>query len=181
MTCVAAYIDGEVVVMTSDSASIDTEGFVAIREPNSKVWKASIGTEDILVGFSGDFGVGSYIHHSFQWPIKHFNECMFTYFSRSLEILEKTICRRFDKKDLDWALLIGAGKQLFTLAPGGYIETTVEKFAAIGSGETIAKGALFILQHTTEPSWRKLEECLIAASHFDSSVRRPFCTEYLMK
>lgn len=179
MTCVVGYIDGEVVLLASDCASVDSNGYIVLREQNSKVWRVSIGSGDeIIVGFCGDFGIGTIIKHLFQWPKKK-HEPFPEYFSKVLLQLE-TFLKKRDKKEDDWSLLIGAAGQLYTIIPGGVVETSVECFSAIGSSELIAKGAMHIMQ-STRPSWEILEEALLAAAHFDSSVRAPFTMEYLMK
>lgn len=174
MTCIAAYIDGNVVVMSCDSSSTLDDGSLVVRRGQQKMWTTKCGIK-IILGFCGQFGKGQWIRYGFQWP--EFYEPLENWLITSVQpALRQSMIQRFGTDtNLDWTLLLGISKpgRLFILSPCGDIEESTKKFAAIGSGSDLAKGALEALESVDMLSWDRLESAMSAASQFRTDVHGP--------
>ncbi len=186
MTCIVAIIDGNCVLMGSDSAAVDEEGSIQIRVGPSKCWKQSVEDEQFLVGFAGGFAEGLFIRHAFQWPAKKNSESLFDWLvSKVQPRLQKKLAERFHNRleSIDWQLIVAFKPgRIFTLTPCGDVCETSSNYSAIGSGSNAALSCLETLQHekSNSRSWEKIDLALRMAEHFHWSVRGPFHTEVLV-
>ena len=180
MTCIVAYIDGNVVLMSSDSVSNTECGSRVVRRGVPKVWTVNVGIE-IIVGFCGNFGNGQWLRHGFEWPRfdpeiddrETVEEWLVSRVQRALRIRS---IERFGLEDSkEWVLLIGLARpgRLFVLSPCGDVEESFKKFAAIGSGAEVAKGALEALESFNMMPWERLEAAMSAAKEFRCDVGGP--------
>ena len=186
MTCIVAIIDGNCVVMGSDSAAVDEEGSIQVRAGPSKCWTQKIDREDFLVGFAGGFAEGSFIRHAFRWPDRKSKESHMEWLVKRVQPkLQKKLAERFSNRveSIDWQLIVAfkPGK-IFTLLPCGDVAESESKFSAIGSGSCAALSCLETLDHerSASPSWEKIDLALKMAENFHWSVRSPFHVKVLV-
>jgi ATP-dependent protease HslVU (ClpYQ) peptidase subunit len=179
MTCIVAVVDGNCVVMGSDSASVAGEN-LQVRAGVSKSWLCKLGKDELLIGFAGNFGEGLFIRHAFQWPKRSRGQTLEAWLVADVQpALQKALRERFDdRKDepLEWVLLVAAKPgRIFTLSQCGDVQESKTKFAAIGAGFSTALGCLEALeqQQSDMVSWDKVDLALKVAEKFHSSVRAP--------
>ena len=182
MTCIVAYVDGNVVLMSSDSCSTTDDGAIVVRHGQQKVWTLDCGIQ-IIVGFCGNFGNGQWVRYGFKWPRYCGMPLERWLISKVQPALRLSFITRFGPDaNVDWNLIVGFPRpgRLFVLSPCGDIEESEKNFAAIGSGRDVAKGALEALESVPMYSWERLELAMAAAIQFRSDVRSPVHLEALI-
>ena len=186
MTCIVAIIDGNCVVMGSDSAAVDDEGRIQIRAGPSKCWTQTNGQEEFLVGFAGGFAEGLFIRHAFEWPSKKQSESIFQWLVKKVQPkLQKKLAERFHNRldSIEWELILGFKPgNLYILSPCGDVGESTSKYAAIGSGSCAALSCLETLEHegSQSTSWEKIDLALQMSENFHWSVRSPFHVQALV-
>jgi ATP-dependent protease HslVU (ClpYQ) peptidase subunit len=180
MTCTIGFIDGRIVIIASDSAAT-SENAYTLRRKNSKIWS----DRHLIFGFAGDFAVCQWIRYVFIWP--EFSESgnhEQSYLVKCSHGIEKGLKERFPDTPQaslkDWQLMIGLNGRLFVMYSNGDVEESIENFAAIGSGASIALGSL----HATKilnaklpdklTSWDHIQLALEASAANDVNIKRPF-------
>jgi len=177
MTCTIGYIDGNVVVMGSDSAATTEDNSLKLRKGSTKVWIQN----DYLIGFCGHFSVLMFLKHVFKWPTKK------DHYSIEYWLLKKVFPKIRDyfkeRPDVTWTLMFGFPKpgRLIILDQFGDIEETHDNFAVIGSSENLALGCLKGMENLDIPSWEKIDKALSVAEKYNNSVKGPMYIEYIMK
>lgn len=179
MTCIVAIIDGNCVVMGSDSASVEGEN-MSVRAGSSKSWSCYVGKEEILVGFAGNFAEGNFIRYAFEWPKRKKGQEVAEWLVADVQPnIQKCLKERFeDRKDvpIEWVLLIGVKPgRLFVLSQCGDVQEALAPYAAIGAGFSTALGCLetLDLESSSLLSWERVEMALKVSEKFHSSVRGP--------
>jgi ATP-dependent protease HslVU (ClpYQ) peptidase subunit len=192
MTVIAAIVDGNVCVFSSDSGAFSDDS-VSLRK-GSKVFNKRIeGAGECLVGFAGTFAICQWI------KFLEFPECPVTvncieeYLVTILQpFLQMSIQKRWKKVaeveanvDVrDYQLLLGMHGCLYTLYSNGDVEKAqafegMLCFASIGSAGDIANAAMFAIQPCAMRSWEILEVGMKNALQFSLHVRAPFDVRYL--
>lgn len=176
MTCTIGYIDGNVVVMGSDSAATTEDNSLKLRK-GSKIWKQ----DDYLIGFCGHFSVLMFLKHVFKWPLKKPHHTIEYWLLK--KVYTKIRDHFKERQDVTWTLMFGFPRpgRLIILDQFGDIEETHDNFAVIGSSENLALGCLKGLEHIDIPSWEKVEKALKIAEIYNNSVKGPMYVEYIMK
>ena len=177
MTCTVAHTDGNAVVIATDSAGTDSDGTLVVRSAGSKSWK--VPDQDVLVGFSGDFSVGNWIRHGFEWPRRPQYMDAHRWLVAHVHVrLRKSLLKRFGDeviKEADWSLVVGVPRpgRLFVMYACGDVEETSKAYTAIGAGAQLALGCLAALEGCGLPCWERLETAVRVSEQFHASVRGP--------
>jgi len=180
MTCTVGHVDGDVVVIGSDSSATDDSGALSTRRGSQKVWVARVQEDfSVLVGFSGGFAQGCWVRHNFKWPQRPVWMAPQQWLvARVQPALKTSLSGRFGSaawKEMDWALLVGLRSpgRLYVLSPCGDVEEASVPYAAIGAAAQLATGCLAALEAADLPSWVRVEQALYVSERFHSTVRAP--------
>lgn len=191
MTVVCAIRDGNVILMSADSAATADSGF-SVQRKDSKMFRLSVQVgskeQEMLVGFCGEYHRFQLMACSFKCPPSHKHMDAWTYMvSEFVPALRKFFGKRFphkeDKSDNfmgseEVALLVAFQQRMFSVYCDGQVEESAHGFAAIGVNES-ALGALHALQSSELVSWERIDCAMRAAAAFSSTVGAPFYTEVL--
>ena len=179
MTVIVAKTDGDVVLMGCDSSSITDDGKFVVRRGNTKVWKFTLGSEDIMIGFCGTFAVGSWVRYGFEWPAVQYPIKQWLVVD-VVPALRESIAKRFrldnkDEFDTTFILCFRRPGRIFVLSPCGDVEEPSNTFTAIGSGSEIALGAMSTLKMIGSDlmSWDEVDIALKTSEQHHSSVHGP--------
>ena len=173
MTCIAAVVEGDRVFMGGDSAASD--GCDLVVRADQKVFRNG----PMLMGFAGSFRMGQLLRYSFT-PPKHarrkdVHRYMVTDFVDAVrDCLKKGgFAQRLNEVEaIDGLFVVGYLGRLFTVDTDYQVGEAMDGFAAVGSGSSIASGALYV---TSGVSARKrIRNALEAAERYSAGVRRPF-------
>ncbi len=178
MTCVVGAIDGQDVILGSDSAAIGApDGSEIYTPPEPKVFTCG----PYAFGVCGSYRVAQVLRYAEQLPEPSRNLDFGSFLIRDLapaigELLEaKSVVgshRTYLGKRV--ALLLGFQGQLWCIASDLTVLPEVD-FGAIGSGRLRAYAALHALKAAgIEPAQRRLELALEAAAKYTASVRPPW-------
>ena len=167
------------VLMAADSAAVD--GDLISQRKNSKIWRVSVGSLHMLVGFCGSYNEAMFLRYSFTWP--PYKGPIENYLiSKVLPKLCKDLKTRFgENREDEMQILIGIANpgRIFMLLMPCDIEEG-ESYLAIGSGSLTALGclsALHSLKHGTKQ--QQLMMALETSEKFHTSVRGPMQVETL--
>ena len=196
MTCIVGMVDGNVVLIGSDSAATDEFGNqevqrdaklftlqvpVAGRPEGPKGPKASM-----LIGFSGSFLVAQAIRWMLNVPRYRPTEPIMKYMvahfvPAARAAVTKALGEPKDTESMfrEATFLIGFQGRLFTVESNGQIMESLHGYASVGAGSSTALGAMWA--SGSRDAWTVLEDGLHAAEYFCSTVRGPFHIEYAMK
>lgn len=178
MTCIAAMIDGDEVVMGGDSAGIG--GWDLELRADSKVFT----TGDYIIGYTSSFRMGQLLQYrlvppqviplgsfdSMRWMATAFIEAVRKVFSEGgLEKKEHEVVS-------GGQFLVGFNGRLFAIDTDYQVRESRSSFNAVGAGMAYALGALGALEYdATEPSKEyKIRRSLEVAEQFSAAVRGPF-------
>jgi len=175
MTCIVSVIKDDKVWMGADSAGV-CNNILDIRSDKKVFIK-----NDFLIGFTSSFRMGDILKYNFNptrcedWDLEKY---MVTTFVDDLrEFFSK---HGFLKKDnnVDYGgnFLVGIRGRIFEIGTDFQVGWTSNNYTAIGSGELVAKGALYTMFNNFE-NLSPLTMCtaaLNAAQHHTTSVREPF-------
>lgn len=203
MTCIVGIVDGNVVLIGSDSAATDASGAQEIqRAPKTFELRIPVvggrGHLTMVLGFAGCFRVAQAV----QWiskvpsynPSRPLMEYLVRHFVPAVEAaVTKAIgLPKGEETNVlrESSFLIGFQGRLFTLYFNGQLLEAQHGYASIGSGASVALGAMWAIQNAAhngaaaadEPPapWTVLDHGLAAAEYLCSGVRRPFHIEYVM-
>lgn len=178
MTCVVGTIDGETVVLASDSAAIgDPDGSEIYTMPEPKVFASG----PYVVGVCGSYRVGQVLRYRAELPEPPPSTDLRSFLVRDLapaigDLLaaEGVVGSHRTFLGNKVALLVGCQGQLWCI--GSDLTVMPEgEFGAIGSGRLRAYAALHALKAAgIEPVQRRLELALEAAAKYTASVRPPW-------
>jgi len=174
MTIAIGIVDGNVIFMGCDSASV-SETDCCIRTGISKVWRITVPNYgDALIGFSGNFATCQSIRYAFDWPAcpKKCTSLIEYLVSKAQPALLQYIKKQF-QTDSEWTLLFGSEKQLYRMYSDGDVESCEKPFMCIGDASDVANGVLYSSDPSDMP-WTKMESAFEASRYFKTSVRGPF-------
>lgn len=187
---VCALRDGNVILMSADSAATSESGFRVSRR-DSKLFRLPVFEtrsrlrRDMLLGFCGEFIRFQFMSCRFKPPCIHPEQDAWHYMvSVFVPALREFMVLHFGESgglilgSESETLLVAFRKRIFSVFSNGQVEETREEFSAIGAQEA-ALGALHALRGSAEPSWDVLDTAMRAAEAYSSTVRAPFDTELL--
>lgn len=172
MTCVIGLIDKDKIYMGADSAGVSGLG-LSIRADQKVFIKG-----DFIMGFTASFRMGQLLQYNLQIPSHHRGtdsfEYMVTSFVNAVRECMKNggFAEKKDEKEKAGTFMVGHQGRLFRIDSDYQVAENVLPYDAIGCGENIALGALFVSGHL-KPKERILR-ALEASEQFSSGVRRPF-------
>lgn len=179
MTCIAGFVDHEKenVWIGADSAAVAGHRTLT-RYAEPKVFRNG----EFLIAYMGSFRFGHVLQHAFT-PPKHLKKkspiaYMITDFADAVrEAMSEAgaLRKKDDVVTLDGAALIGYRGNLFVLHTDFQVGSPMEGYAALGSGEDVANGALRVLRNANgiKPHERLTAVLEAAAAHV-STVCGPF-------
>lgn len=172
MTCIAGVVQDGKVWIGGDSAGVAGWSLQVRADP--KVFK----TGPFVMGFTSSFRMGQLLAHSFHPPARHVAQDIYAYmvtdFISAVRDCLKTggFAERNNEVEKGGVFLVGYEGRLFTIQEDYQVSENIESFAACGSGDQLALGAMFCCPHL-EPRIRILA-ALTAAERFNAGVRGPF-------
>jgi hypothetical protein len=195
MTVVCAVRDGNVILMSADTAATSEDGQQTARS-DSKMFRLYVPCmpnptrdfSEMLVGFSGEYYRAQLIGTSYQPPKCPEDMDAWKYLvSVFMPSLRKFLAKYFtvacgDNILGDANLLIAFRWRMFVVYGDGQVEENTEDFVAIGENK-VAMGALWAgSRHGLRRgmvSWEVLDSAMEASEYLTSVVRKPFQTEVL--
>ena len=172
MTCIVGLVHHEVVYIGGDSAGV-ARLRLTVRA-DEKVFRNS----DFLMGFTTSFRMGQLLRYSLKPPRRHPDDDIHQYmvvdFINAIrECLKAGGCAsKEDEVESGGTFLVGYAGHLFTVDSDYQVGIPEDGYAAVGSGQDIALGALFATQGQA-PRQRVLT-ALRSAERFNAGVRGPF-------
>lgn len=162
------------IYMGGDSAFSDMTTHEIVACSNRKVFVNG----PFVIGFAGSARVGDVLRYSLV-PPKHPRGCDAARFMRTVfvdtvrETFRKAgLYRKDEPEEVDATVLIGYRRGLYVLDADLHIHEVIDEFAAIGSGGSVASGAMAVSHGV--PARQRIKAALEAAERFTVSVRRPF-------
>ncbi len=181
MTCIVA-IAGKVITMGADSLAT-ANNYRELRR-DDKIFRAGpIG--EYVVGFSSDYRAGQILRFHMEWPafpteIKSDEDVLRFFVTQIVPVMHRTLeyhwTTREDGDQFD--AIIATGSHFVVIPNDGQV-AMVHDYAAIGSGSSVALGALDVLTRGMDPFTpggpeRIVRAALGAAERHDAGVSRPF-------
>jgi ATP-dependent protease HslVU (ClpYQ) peptidase subunit len=176
MTCIVAIAQDGKVSMGADSEMSDTDDNVILQKKRPKIFLNG----EYLVGYAGSARFGLIMEHNFIYP-----KVPARVKDSELEVfLNKTFVPKLrkhvievikaDKEECgEFVCLIGLRGHIFELDEDWAIFELDKNYTAIGSGTSVAMGALYATSSWTSPQ-KRLESALGAATEFTAGVGKPF-------
>lgn len=174
MTCIAGLVHNGAVYLGGDSAGV--AGSSLTRRADVKVFRNG----DFVFGFTSSFRMGQLLHHAFAPPVPKAGEDLERFMSTRFvdavrECLKKGgFAREVNDRELGGTFLVGYKDRLFCIASDYQVGETLDQYDAVGAGEDIAKGALYVLHGADIHPEDKLRIALEAAERWSGAVCAPF-------
>ena len=173
MTCIVGLVHEEVVYIGGDSAGVG--GLSLTVRADEKVFQNG----EFLMGFTTSFRMGQLLRYSLEPPRRHpddeINQFMVVTFTNAVRECLKAggYASKKDEVESGGTFLVGYAGHLFTVDSDYQVGIPEDGYAAVGSGQDIARGALFATQGQATPRSRVLT-ALRSAERFNAGVRGPF-------
>ena len=173
MTCIVGLVHEGVVYIGGDSAGVD--GMSLTVRADEKVFQNG----EFLMGFTTSFRMGQLLRYSLKPPRRHpdddINQFMVVTFTNAVRECLKAggYASKEDEVESGGTFLVGYAGRLFTVDSDYQVGIPEDGYAAVGSGQDIARGSLFATQGQDDPRERVLT-ALRAAERFNAGVRGPF-------
>ena len=173
MTCIVGLVHEGVVYIGGDSAGV--AGFSLTVRADEKVFRNG----EFLMGFTTSFRMGQLLRYSLKPPRRHpaddINQYMVVDFIDAVRECLKAggYASKENETEQGGTFLVGYSGHLFTVDSDYQVGIPEDGFAAVGSGQDIALGALFTTQGQATPRDRVLT-ALRSAERFSAGVRGPF-------
>lgn len=175
MTCIVALKDGGKVYVGGDAAGTSDASITARRDP--KVFKKN----GMLFGFTDSFRAGQIIHHSLKIPPKPkslptYKYMCTTFIEGLVECFTENKCISYkdSKVEMPANFIIAYEAEIYTVYCDFQIAINIVPYAAIGSGEDFALGALHAMGPYQIDPRVKVKAALDAASEFSTHVCKPY-------
>ena len=150
MTTVAAYTDGEIVHMQSDTAVSDDNGDMYALAPGAKVWRRAgdlvSGTPGILMGVSGSVRQLHLLRHEWEVPplvegdtVGYWAHVKVPRTIRAMLKFHKALC---NSSPLVGDVVFALQGRVYVLGTDLSVLEIGEKYHAIGSGAAFALGSM---------------------------------------
>ena len=182
MTCIVAYKENDTIYMAGDSAS--TSRGITYATGLSKVFCLK---KEFLIGYCGSFRMGQILEYSFKPPkrkegmsdlqylVKKFIPALIKSFDEERHLVVE------NNEAKGGYFLLGYRGSIYSVQSDFQVNTHLGDYAAEGSGEDHAMGALYALQYSELEAVEKLTVALDAASAYVDSVCGPYCIMSLDK
>ena len=173
MTCIVGLVHEGVVYIGGDSAGVG--GMSLTVRADEKVFQNG----EFLMGFTTSFRMGQLLRYSLKPPRRHpddeIHQYMVVDFVNAVRSCLKAggYASKEDEVESGGTFLVGYAGHLFTVNSDYQVGIPEDGFAAVGSGQDIALGALFATQGQATPRDRVLT-ALRSAERFNAGVRGPF-------
>lgn len=178
MTCIVGIVEGDRVWMGGDSAGL--AGYSLTVRADQKVFRNG----EFLLGFCGSFRMGQLLRYSFQPPKQPRRSDVYRYMVTTFvdgvrDTLKKGgfARKKEDVEEIDGSFLVGYRGRLFVVDEDYQIAEALDGFVAVGCGQEIAQGALYVTQ--TMDARKRVRRALDAAERYSAGVRRPFAIQVL--
>ena len=182
MTCIAGLVKGGSVYIAGDSAASNNADQLTLRLDKKVFRRQELG---MILGCTGSIRMCQLLHHVFTPPLPGEEEeterYMTTTFINALRTCfrEGGFARKKDEQEEGGYFLVGVCGRLFEIESDYQVGESIDGYAAIGSGDDIALGALFATRQLDFSPEQRLTLALEAAQHHITSVRAPFLIECL--
>ena len=179
MTCIVGLEDGEDVWIGGDSAGV--AGWGLTTRADKKVFRNA----DFLFGFSTSFRMGQLLRYRLILPKLHSDDDLEKFMATDVVdairqcLKEYGINKTENGVDSGGDFLIGFRGKLFRVAADYQVGSSTHAFQAIGCGDDIALGAMFVTANLGTSPKDRLMRALEAAQEFSAGVRAPFHIEKL--
>ena len=173
MTCIVGLVHEGTVFIGGDSAGV--AGLSLVVRADEKVFRNG----DFLMGFTTSFRMGQLLRYNLYPPRRHPDDDIHQYmvvdFVNAVRGCLKAggYASKEDEVESGGTFLVGYAGHLFTVNSDYQVGIPEDGFAAVGSGQDIALGALFATQGQATPRDRVLT-ALRSAERFNAGVRGPF-------
>ncbi len=172
MTAIVGLTHRGAVFIGGDSAGVS--GLSLSVRADAKVFR----TGRYLFGFTTSFRMGQLIRYSLKptRPKGDLDRFMTTKFIDAVRDCLKAggWARKDNEREEGGTFLVGVGGQLFTVYDDYQVAKAADGYAAVGSGDQIALGALYATAKLDLKPRRRLLLALHAAQRFNAGVRGPF-------
>ncbi|MFA5599540.1 MAG: hypothetical protein WDA06_02980 [Phenylobacterium sp.] len=177
MTCIAGYIENNVVYIGGDSAGVS--GSYTHHRKDQKVFELLDG--EIVIGFTSSFRMGQLLRYELKVPERSPGitdmEYMVSHFIKAVRQcfhaggwLEKQ-----NNMDQGGVFLVGYRGHLYYIDADFQVGESIFPFDACGSGKELAIGALNVLHNVEDLSpEKKVIKALETAERFSGRVKSPF-------
>ena len=172
MTCIIGLVEGGKTYMGADSAAVS--GVNICTRKDEKIFHSP----PFLIGFTTSFRMGQLLRYSLKIRGKVRNNDIFKFMCTHFV----DACRESFKaggwsgavegRENGGCFLVAYKNRLFTVESDFQVGEVHDKYAALGSGDLVAMGAMHATQ--TENPIERINRALSASECFISSVRRPF-------
>ncbi len=179
MTCIVGLVENGVVYIGGDSSAVS--GWDLMLRKDRKVFRVG----EALLGFTSSFRLGQLLRDTFLPPAlqenEHIERYMTTTFVNAVRecLKEGGFAQKKNEQESAGTFLVGFRGRLFRIADDYQVGETLHHYDAIGSGDSVAFGALYATAHlptSLTPSTR-IELALSAAEQHNIGVRGPFYWE----
>jgi ATP-dependent protease HslVU (ClpYQ) peptidase subunit len=172
MTAIVGLVHDGCVYIGGDSAGVD--GYSLTVRADSKVFRNGL----FLFGFTTSFRMGQLIRYALEPPspegdLEHFMAVSFIDAVRSC-LKEGGWARKENDREEGGTFLVGVAGRLFAVHEDYQVAEAADGYAAVGSGEQVALGALYATAGTEMDPGERVLVALRAAERFNAGVRGPF-------
>lgn len=176
MTVIIGYVSKEKVYIAGDSAGISGNSILIRKDP--KVFKNG----EFIMGFTTSFRMGQLLMSSklkvskqkksetdYHFMITTFIDAIIACFKDGGYIQKE------NESLIGGTFLVGYKGKLYNISSDFQVGETEDNFDAVGCGDDIARGAMYILEkHTSLQPEEKLKLALEAVNRFSTGVAPPF-------
>jgi len=177
MTCIIGIADGATVWMGGDSCISDYYTNTILKHP--KVFIVETHGERFVIGAAGSGRTLQVLEHKLDVPSNETDKDAYAFMVgevveavKSLLKKEGCVTTENEQGSMDSELLVGYRGRLFKVQTDYAVVENVRGYAATGTGEKTAMGALFV-QPNIEPAPR-IMAALVASAEFVTTVQGPF-------
>lgn len=176
MTVIAGIAQGGLVYMGGDSQA--TASWSATTRIDRKVWVDG----EWVFGYSGGPRVAQLLRWDFDRPTLKDEQPIEAYLATDFTKAYRTVLREggalktengIDEADDKTRLMLGHAGRLFVIHSDFQVAETTDGYAAIGSGDDLALGALYATRRQRDPR-RRIRIALEAAAKFNIGCGPPF-------
>lgn len=171
MTCIVGYTNGKTVWMGGDSAGTAGNFNQRIRADKKVFVKG-----EFIIGFCGSFRMGDLLKYTLQLPeandVSDPDAFMVNQFVDSLRNCLEEESKKGGEKLLP-SILVGFRGRLYNIESDYQCGRPEDGYDAVGSGSSVAVGAMHGSRHLTSPR-KRITDALAAAARNDAAVRPPF-------
>lgn len=187
MTCIVGLIDGKRVILAGDSNATNGAGTVTQRR-DPKVFrlpKPEGGASEMIVGFTHSYRMGQLLRFGFGLPPCIAGIDAFEYMARQFTDATRARFRAGgystieNNEETGGTFLVGYAGRLFEVESDFQVGEPDRPYAAIGSGEELARGALYASETLVKDAEERARIAIAAAATFNAFVGGPVVVEIL--